>query len=417
MDHRLFQRRQWTLRLRERWSQLIQRIMAFVAPVAERARVTWTVTWTEAPRWRKGLALGALGIATATLIASGVANLRLRPTVTTAPVAPAQILSQSLYPSAVVNGHVFVRNTQGAWSDVTPKASIGSQDLVAAVFINDKTGWVTVGHRFQRRNDTLEAYRTTDGGANWSKVALDQFNSFQLSALQMTFVNAQDGWALASLSEITNDRPGVLYRTTDGGANWTRIQAPIGGALQFLNATTGWIVGGRVNYVRNLLYLTQDGGQTWTEQQIDLPLDAATANIMIGAPVFFSASAGAIAVNLQTRVEIYHTEDGGLTWTGVYSFPLQVTDQLALPILAAHDADGLLAIGAGVYATTDSGATWKQLATNTNIGSALALALNTKSDGWAVIAKGWCPAQFTSRCNNTQLLTTKDGGLTWAAAK
>ena len=34
MDHRLFQRGQWTLRLRERWSQISQRIMAFVAPVA-----------------------------------------------------------------------------------------------------------------------------------------------------------------------------------------------------------------------------------------------------------------------------------------------------------------------------------------------------------------------------------------------
>ena len=413
MDHRLFQHGRWTLRLRERWNQFSQWIMALVAPVAERARVTWI----ESPRWSKRLALGALGIATVMVIAAGIVNFRARPTVTRAPVAPAPVLGQSsLYPSAVVNGHVFVRNTQGAWNDVTPKASIGSKDLVAAVFINDKTGWVTVGHRFERRNDTLEAYRTTDGGANWSKVALDQFNSFQLSALQMTFVNAQDGWALASLSEITNDRPGVLYRTTDSGATWTRSQAPIGGALQFLNATTGWIIGGRVNYVRNLLYITQDGGQTWAGQRLDLPLDAATANIMIGAPTFFSATTGAIAVNLEQRVQIYRTEDGGLTWTGVYSFPLQPNDHMALPILAAHDANGLLAIGAGVYATADSGASWKQVPANTNLGSALALGLNTNSAGWAVIAKGWCPAQFTSRCNNTQLLITKDG-VVWTPVK
>jgi len=181
-------------------------------------------------------------------------------------------------------------------------------------------------------------------------------------------------------------------------------------------ATTGWIIGWRVNYVRNLLYITQDGGQTWTEQLLDLPPDAATANIMIGAPTFFSATTGAIAVNLEQRVQIYRTEDGGLTWTGVYSFPLQPNDHMALPILAAHDASGLLAIGAGVYATTDSGATWKQVPTNTNLGSALALGLNTNNAGWAVIAKGWCPAQFTSRCNNTQLLITKDG-VVWTPVK
>jgi photosystem II stability/assembly factor-like uncharacterized protein len=314
----------------------------------------------------------------------------------------------------MVNGHV-VCNAQGSWKDVTPKASIGSKDLSRPHIHHrqDRLDGRTSHRAAQRHAGGLP--HTTDGGANWRKVALDQFNSFQLSALQMIFVNARDGWALASLSEITNDRPGVLYRTTDGGANWTRSTAPIGGALQFMNATTGWIIGGRVNYVRNLLYITQDGGQTWAEQRLDLPPDAATANIMIGAPVFFSATTGAIAVNLEQRVD-HRTEDGGLTWTGVYSFPLQSTDDIALPILAAHDANGLLAIGAGVYATTDSGATWKQVPANTNLGSALTLALNASNDGWAVIATGWCPAQYTSRCNNTQLLTTKDG-VVWTPVK
>src|SRR5437899_2481978 len=68
MDHRLFQGGQWTLRLRERWSQIGLRIIAFIAPVAERARVTWT----ETPRWSQRLALGALGVATLTLIAATV---------------------------------------------------------------------------------------------------------------------------------------------------------------------------------------------------------------------------------------------------------------------------------------------------------------------------------------------------------
>jgi photosystem II stability/assembly factor-like uncharacterized protein len=415
MDHRLFQRGQWTLRLREWWNQFTQRIMALVAPVVEHAHARWT----EAARWSGRLALGALGVATLTLIVATVAQYQSRPHVTRAlgATAPAPILAQSVSPSAVVNGRVFLHNAQGAWNDITPNASIGSQDLVAAAFIGDKTGWVTVGHRFERRNDTLEVYRTGDGGATWSKAALDQFGSFQLSALQVTFANAQDGWALASLSEITNDRPGVLYRTIDGGATWTRSQAPIGGAIQFANATTGWIIGGRVNYARNLLYITQDGGRTWAEQRLDLPLDAATANIMIGAPAFFSTSAGMIAVNLEKRVQIYRTADGGRTWTSAYSFPLQPGDHIALPILAARDANGLLVIGAGVYATADSGANWKQVSANLNLGSALALGLNPDGAGWTVIAKGWCPAQFTSRCNNTQLLITNDGGLTWAAVK
>lgn len=414
MDHRLFEQGQWTLRLRERWSQIARRLTALVAPIAGRARVTWT----ETPRWSKRLSLAALGVAAATLIAAGVAHYQPHPAPTRAQqVAAAPPLAQRLYPSAVVNGHVFAPNAQGAWSDITPKASIGAKDLVAASFVTEKLGWVTVGHRFERRNDTLEVYRTTDGGGSWSKLALGQFDSFQLSELQITFADGQHGWALASLSESTNDRPGVLYSTTDGGATWTRSQAPIGGDMRFMNATTGWIIGGRVNYVRNLLYVTQDGGQTWAEQRLDLPPNALNANLMISAPVFFSARAGAIAINLEKTVQIYRTEDSGRTWTGVYSFPVQPGDQIALPVLAAHDAHGLLALGAGVYATADSGATWKQLPTTTNLGSALTLGLNDHGDGWVVIAKGWCPAQFTSRCNNTQLLTTADGGGSWTPAK
>jgi photosystem II stability/assembly factor-like uncharacterized protein len=413
MDHRLFEQGQWTLRLRERWSQIARRLTALVAPVAGRARVTWT----ETPRWSKRLSLAAFGVAAATLIAAGVAHYQPRPTPTRAATTGAPPLAQSLYPSAVVNGHIFARNARGSWSDITPKASIGANDLVAASFVTEKLGWVTVGHRVERRNDTLEVYSTTDGGATWSKLALGQFAPLQLSALQITFTDAQHGWALASLSENTDDRPGVLYRSTDGGATWTRSQAPIGGDMRFMNATIGWIIGGRVNYVRNLLYMTQDGGQTWAEQRLDLPPNALTANLMIGAPVFFSARAGAIAVNLEKTVQIYRTEDSGRTWTGVYFFPVQPGDQIALPVLAAHDAHGLLALGAGVYATADSGATWKQLPTTTNLGSALALGLNDHGDGWVVIAKGSCPAQFTSRCNNTQLLTTEDGGGSWIPAK
>src|SRR5689334_19444718 len=92
MDHRLFQHGQWTARLRERWDQIARRVISLVAPLAERARVTWI----ETPRWSKRLSLGALGLATAMPIAAGVVNLQSRANVSRAPVAPAPTLAQSL---------------------------------------------------------------------------------------------------------------------------------------------------------------------------------------------------------------------------------------------------------------------------------------------------------------------------------
>jgi hypothetical protein len=93
MDHRLFQHGQWTLRLRERWSQISQRIMAFVAPVTARARATWT----ETPRWSQRLALGALGVATLTLIAN-IVHYQSRPSETRAPFAPRQSSARACIP-------------------------------------------------------------------------------------------------------------------------------------------------------------------------------------------------------------------------------------------------------------------------------------------------------------------------------
>src|SRR5262245_12229793 len=122
MDHRLFQQIVWYARLRERRARITRQIMALVAPVAARARITWI----ETPRWSKRISLGALGFATAMVIAAGVVHLRSRPIVTRAPVtaAPSPTLAQSsLYPSAVVNGRVFMRAAQGAWKDITPKAA------------------------------------------------------------------------------------------------------------------------------------------------------------------------------------------------------------------------------------------------------------------------------------------------------
>lgn len=61
--------------------------------------------------------------------------------------------------------------------------------------------------------------RTTDGGKTWQL-----FNSKTApTILQMTFTDAEHGWAFA----ITGpDNTNILLRTTDGGAHWHQVQVP-----------------------------------------------------------------------------------------------------------------------------------------------------------------------------------------------
>jgi photosystem II stability/assembly factor-like uncharacterized protein len=62
-------------------------------------------------------------------------------------------------------------------------------------------------------SDGTMIYRTSDGGANWAAVQPNR--SFEgVSALD--FINALDGWAILN---------GEILRTTDGGASWTDLSA------------------------------------------------------------------------------------------------------------------------------------------------------------------------------------------------
>ena len=61
--------------------------------------------------------------------------------------------------------------------------------------------------------------RTTDGGKTWQVFSAKSAPTI----LQMTFTDADHGWAMA----ITGpDNTNILLRTTDGGANWHQVQVP-----------------------------------------------------------------------------------------------------------------------------------------------------------------------------------------------
>jgi photosystem II stability/assembly factor-like uncharacterized protein len=64
-------------------------------------------------------------------------------------------------------------------------------------------------------------YRTADGGRNWTELKLDQTLSAELdkneTIFEMQFTSAQDGWALL---RDPNRVFAKLLKTTDGGQTW-----------------------------------------------------------------------------------------------------------------------------------------------------------------------------------------------------
>ena len=112
---------------------------------------------------------------------------------------------------------------------------------------------------------------TVDGGKTWQR----QKSGTDVYLFSIYFVDARHGWAVGDKS--------ILLETRDGGANWSLhkiisasakemsaeeavvSQDPVLYDVQFLDAKTGWVVGefGKI-------YHTTDGGQTWSEQEQSL---------------------------------------------------------------------------------------------------------------------------------------------------
>jgi uncharacterized protein (TIGR03437 family) len=155
-------------------------------------------------------------------------------------------------------GHVQLAHTADGgktWSlvdtGIAGSVNVGFAIVIGAIGFADAqhgcfVGWEVVGC-------------TSDGGAHWTKGALDCGKSSGgtcfLSARGMAFVDSQHGW-IAGADEF----PPHLYQTTDGGAHWTVASGTFAGleGVQFLNPSAGWLAGDG-----GFLARTNDGGATW----------------------------------------------------------------------------------------------------------------------------------------------------------
>jgi len=314
----------------------------------------------------------------------------------------------------VAKGWRVLRTTDGGlhWQDVTPPAplaAVGGE--LPAFFLNASVAWVAAP---EGDGSTAVFFKTTDGGQTWQ-----QEGSFQsVSPFFMSFVNAQDGWALADLNGATGNETASLFRTTDDGATWTKVAdtgippnngtIPFAGTkrgLTFLNASTGWLTG--FSYVRPLFYVTHDGGGAWQLQTLPPPPGASLDQSDIEPPSFFNDHDGILPIQVTTPtagaadLDVYVTHDGGATWKSTSL--LQASNR----ITAFSDVNhGWATNGTALFATTNGGQHWTQLPASSAFQGVASLDFVSNTTGWAISE----PASGA-----LALLKTTDGGQTWTA--
>jgi len=245
-------------------------------------------------------------------------------------------------------------------------------------------GWVntvavhpSTGSTLYAASDTV--YKSTDGGRTWAESdnglgGLTFLSSFQ-NRIGAVLVDPSDP---AVLYAATMNHG--MYKSVDFGASWTPINNGLGanhgghhigraGNFRISPSSPSTLYVARTD---GSLYKTVDGGANWT----DISIPAAFARAPAIAPD------NADVVYVATTSGLQKTTDGGQSWIskspgGFIAFATsrpQVHPELPdTVLLAAHVTDSRdVALGvSGVYLTTNGGDTWRQLVSNEKVTQAI----------------------------------------------
>lgn len=172
-----------------------------------------------------------------------------------------------------------------------------------------------------------------------------------------------------------------LYRSTDGGQNWTQLNSLLVDVMSFTSRNPTTIYAGTETGVVK----TSNHWKTWVKCNsappglgfINLTIDPASPTVLYAirsSYSHFNASSFMAFKNPKLLSRIFKSADGGNTWTQISSFAARVLaiDPSDSSTLYAGTADGILK-------TTDGGANWR--ASNVGLLNARVrvLALNPKS--------------------------------------
>jgi len=308
----------------------------------------------------------------------------------------------------------IVRTNDGGitWYDVTPP-EIGETGYNVDWFIMDNDHvWLQLAD-FDNYPNAGFQYRTSDGGLNWDKIATPY------SGAHLSFLDVNNGWALADLGVGAGSNAVAVFQTTDGGATWTQKftndpnrpvssdSLPLGGlkyGLTPLNMQTAWIYG--VVYASGSPYVfrTDDGGATWSPVTLPLPEGGENAELSVEHVSFaFDKTVFLIMRNTSDAINtpIYVSNDSGDTWSLT---PTLIPQSGEVSFISASEI--VIYNREQFYVTRDAAKTWSIIPPDVKFGDSFSGMDFVSADTGYVLS-------LNSDTNHTSLYRTDDGGATW----
>jgi photosystem II stability/assembly factor-like uncharacterized protein len=259
-------------------------------------------------------------------------------------------------------GGAILKTTDGGqtWSAEAVPSSAGN--LPDITFIDASHGWA-VGSG----SSGPVVVATVNGGSTWNAQTLPSGLDLASSLSGVAFSGASKGWAVGQ-TLTPNGTQSLAITTSDGGSTWQRQTIPASAiylaAVSFVSTTKGWAVGAGAPGSAAIV-ATNDGGTTWTAQTA--PGNSYSLGTVVGVDSLTAWAMGMASFDANGATGPLKTTDGGTTWSlqpispniqwlGGGSF-LNSTSGWVAGIGACPATGATVAL---IYHTANGGTSWSQ---------------------------------------------------------
>lgn len=206
--------------------------------------------------------------------------------------------------------------------------SIGA---IAVAPSNTQTIYVGTGEPWPRNSVSIGMgmYKSTDNGQQWKPIGLDKTERIADIAVHPEDENVLYVAAMGHLWD-SNEERGV-FKSTDGGANWEKVlylDEDAGAANLEMDPNNPDVLYAAMWSHRRLpwtfdsgfkgnsgLYKTTDGGKNWTKLTEGLPTEKLGRIGIAIAPSNSDIVYASVETGTEATKGMYRSEDGGMTWT------------------------------------------------------------------------------------------------------